>query len=421
MQKLTILFIFLLSISTLFAGVDSLLSLQKFQSEEKKVEYILEVCFKNRSVNVPLALESGHRAYDLAKKINNSHYIARSCNMLSVVYRGLGNFEKALGYGIQAVSVSDNAKDTVQLGFANNNIGHIYRLKGFLDKSLQHTLSSYYFFKSQKHNEGMAFSAINLGYIYIWMSNPKEAIPYFQESSDIRRQMGDLAGEAVSVYGLANAYAGVREFHTALNIYNNLLQRYDTLKFNAINPGHLYSSIGKVYRETKQIDSAIQYFIKAVNETELTGNLSDRFVYAIPVIDILDSLKRFEESDRLIKRLLPLAKDLKDLPTLSSFYKSVQNHYSLTGNIKIAYKYADLRSVINDSITQQVKRESLESMSLVFDNFRIYEENQVLQSTILERPTSSWFELLMVLFLVIAIVLLYFKLRRTAKKRNVVL
>lgn len=418
MPKLTILFILLLSNSTLLAGVDSLLSLQKFPSDEKKVEYLLELCFDNRSVNIALALESGHKAYGLSKKINNTHYIARSCNMLSVVYRGLWNFEKALAYAIQAVKVSEKSEDHVQLGFGNNNIGHVFRLKGYFDRALHHSLTAYFNFKSQNHLEGMAYSAINLGWIQIWMKNPKGGIPYFQESSEIRNQMGDVSGAAASDYGLANAYAGIREFHTALNIYNNLLSGYDSSQINSINKGMIYYSIAKVYHETKLFDLALENYKRAFTESKLIGNLGDSFIYAVPIINLSDSLNRHSDAKKIISEMLPLIDNAKNLTDLAEFYKALQNHYYFLGNLEQAYIYSNLRSSINDSITLQVKAESIESMALVFDNFRVYEENQELQTTIISRSSGLLYGSMLIIALISVIIFLIIKNRRMKSKKS---
>ena len=419
MRQLFLYCIILFSIKTFPANVDFLLSSKNITNPKDQSLFLLDYCFANRSLNPELALASGLRAFEIAKNIEDTHLQARSSNLISVVYRSKGNFEKALAYNIQAINISKSTSDTIQLAFAENNLGHIYRLKGFYDKALEHTTTSYNLFKSVNHLEGMAFCGVNLGYTYIDVDRYEESIPFFIESIQLRKQIGDKEGETVSTFGLANSYLGLKEFDKSLEIYQELLTNYDSISFRAISKGHLYAAIGKVYLRRNEFKNSISYYSLAVRETDSTGSKKDYLVYTASIIGAYDQIEEYINAEVFLKKAIKKIEGFSDWNILSIFYNAVHNHYFLSGDLASAYSYSQKLNAINDSLTQKIKRESIESMALIFDNIQIHQENEQLLTDINIETNIRWYLIAIVLLLVLTIALAIKALasERKAKQR----
>ena len=409
-NRLIILLLFY-AISLFASSVDSLLSANNIKSKGEQLNFLMEFCFNNRHANPNLALEAGLKAYKIASDIGDTRAQAKSANLVSVIYRSFGNYEIAFSYNIRAAKISQANSDTITLAFAKNNLGHLYRVRGFYDKAISEAMAAYNLFNSVNNIEGIAFASINLGYIYIDIGKYSESIPYIQEAIKLRQQLGDKEAESVALFALGDANLGLKQFEKALEIYNRILESYKSESFKAISIANINAAIGKVYLHKNELLAAARYYETALSESEKLANKKDQIVFAANLIEIYDKLGDDSKAEIYLNRILALIDGFHEWVPLSSALRVIHKHYNNKGNIDKAFYYSQVLNVIGDSITSQSKRESIESMSLVFENKRAQEEDQQIKNDKKGEIENSWVYAVLIFFLIAVIIVLSIKIR----------
>ncbi len=70
---------------------------------------------------------------------------------------------------------------------------------------------------------GEATTLNNIGVVYNSISQPQEALKYFNQALPIKREVGDRAGEATTLNNIGAVYQGISQPQEALKYYNQAL------------------------------------------------------------------------------------------------------------------------------------------------------------------------------------------------------
>ncbi|MEZ2313299.1 MAG: CHAT domain-containing protein, partial [Microcoleus sp.] len=98
------------------------------------------------------------------------------------------------------------------------------------------------------------------------ISQPQEALKYYNQVLPIRREVGDRSGEATTLNNIGFAYKSISQPQEALKYYNQALPIIQKLRYRS-EEATILSNIGAVYRDTKQPTEAIENLQQSVQIT----------------------------------------------------------------------------------------------------------------------------------------------------------
>ncbi|MCI0416952.1 sulfatase-like hydrolase/transferase [bacterium] len=260
--------------------------------------------------NYPLAIRLIEPVLKEQGNIVEGLYVA------GVSYAGVGNYDQAIHYLLQAISL------TPDHAMAQYNLGAAYLMKNDLKQS------EYWLLKVVEASPQLISAHIKLGQVYQTAKKPEQAAPHFQKAiafyekslkqttsktsraglfaslAEIQFSAGDLgkAGESLREavrlnpqkpslhYNLAQVYEALDDNNSAIREYEEEIR---------VNPSDFraFTNAGILYYEAKRLPDAVRCFQKSVelNQDDPRGYLQLAAVYRM--------MGKNEEASRLLEVL----------------------------------------------------------------------------------------------------------------------
>lgn len=313
-------FVFLFTVSSfgVFSQIDSLknLSLSKTSDTAKAACYIkIAKMYYNTEGILDSSLYYYQKAAEIYNKNNLISLYAKALNGKGLIYREKGDYKAALDNCLQALSLSEQVKDTIQLTAALNGIAIVNQIQKNFDKAfeyytkcenihlLTHNTSglastynnlgllfsdknepekSYnYFLKSLAYNEqnknerGVATACENIGLHFLnFKNNPNKAMEHFKRSVAIWRRMKDVNSVAITLDYIVSAMYEQKRYKECL----------DTARLSLL----LAKQAGSVFSEKQAHEKLYMLYDKL-------GNTSNSFEHYKKFIELRDSLNNNEK------------------------------------------------------------------------------------------------------------------------------
>jgi tetratricopeptide (TPR) repeat protein len=357
-------FIFLLFLSPVIAlgQYDTLLtSALSVRNDTERVNRLYSYGFQIRNTDPQLAYEFASHAEDAAKKCKSAKHIAKSYNLLGILYYKKGNYKAAIHYHKQALQLRSKINDVLGIAHSNTNLGNVYSDLKLYTNAENFYLKALDAYKQLNEPNKVINCLINLGTLKHYLKQYDEAI----ENYTMARKMiaiNDYDMLSMCLSNLAEAYLGKGDFEKALSLSQDALKLRD-LTENKTEAGESYNNIGGIFIIKKEFDKAKENLDSALS-------IADAYDYT----------------------------DLK-----LRVRKNLAYYYSETGDFKNGFRWLDLYCHLRDSL--QIEQELTKSH---YD----FDEHEDRMSTIVHTNNfrHSWFLILTgILFVGIPFILIQFR------------
>ncbi len=398
--------VFLFSSTLLFSqsNLDSLLNSISGKPDTAQVRILTDYCWIYRSKNPRDALRSGEEAAKIAKSIQNKKLEAKALNLTGVVYRNLGNYDKALDIYKNALRIAEDAKDSIQIAYSNNNIGGIYRLEGNNTLALDYILKALKVFENIGNKSGISFCTINIGLIYNNQENYIKALEYLNYTLRIRNAIGDQAGKALALNLIAEVYYKMNEIHVALKYYDEAEKEYIALD-DKKGLAAIWGGIGGVYFSQNNLQKALEYRLRALD-------LSSKISYAEGQVTNLNNLAliyakmgKAKEAEENLKKAQSIATNLKAAYLELNCYRSWSDYSELKGDYKKALFYTKKFIALKDSVMSQENIALVGSMEVAYKSEKTEKENAILlKNNEIQKKQRNYLVVIALLVIIIAVI-----------------
>ncbi len=191
------------------------------------------------------------------KGISNSYY------RYGVLYRKMGDYDKAISSFKVIEAYAQMIKDTSTLADCAYQKGVIYGNKGDYQKSLEAYYQSLELYKLLQNIKSQALVLNSVGIVQKNLKNYPKAIEIYEEAVSIYKASNNLRGLSDTYGNLGNIYAIKNDFDKAIKYFERSLQVDKKLKNNwgiAINN----MDMGKLYLKQNKYNQAIKLLEKAL-------------------------------------------------------------------------------------------------------------------------------------------------------------
>ncbi|MDP3149064.1 MAG: tetratricopeptide repeat protein [Ignavibacteria bacterium] len=263
--------------------------------------------------------------YNLSNKIGYKEGVAKSLSFKANYFSSKGQTEEALKKYQEAIKVSLQTKNLLQLGDDYNNIGRMYfRLKE-REKAIAAFKDAVEIRIKSKDSSGLGSSLNNIGFLFWQVSDYDSAVYYFEKALEIRNKLHNKEYSATTYNNLGTVFFNWSLYDKALDHY---LHSFELQREIGNNNGIALSlcNIGLVYKETAQNEKAIEYYREslpyafAANSSQTVGYAYSCFGAAYSTLNKDSSLYYFRKSLAAYKEVKNNDGEILALQGIGNYY-----------------------------------------------------------------------------------------------------
>lgn len=156
--------------------------------------------------------------------------LARCYLMGSHIYYSQGDYDNALQWAEQGLSVAEGIGNTIDQAHALLMMGIVWRDRGEFDSSIPSLERARTLLDLMKDATRLSDALKNLGLAYYYVGRWQDAIKAFQKSLQISENVGDVLGMAYASNNLASLMLGRGEFKMAADLFQYSREHFGRIK-----------------------------------------------------------------------------------------------------------------------------------------------------------------------------------------------
>ncbi|MCK0114506.1 tetratricopeptide repeat protein [Gelidibacter sp. F63206] len=285
-------------------------------------------------------------ALDVAQKNKQKSIVALSKNNLGIVYRDLGQFQKAKALSEEGLA---NAKDEFALASAYNNIGASNRSLGNYEDALIAYLKALDIYEKENAVIEQATVTNNIGMVYSYLGMNSNAIENHLKAITIFEKENNQKGMSDAYNNIAILYANDGELDKALNYFKNSLAIEISLKSQK-GIAESVNNVGAVFYYMQEIDSAMAYFNQSASMERAIGNLAGVGASYNNMAQILLENGRVDDAKIYIDSAYHYASISKAAVDIETALNMYSQYYEAKNDTKTALYYFKNYANLKDSL-----------------------------------------------------------------------
>lgn len=192
------------------------------------------------------------------------------------------------------------------------------------------------------------------GNLYTRLGRPDKALHLLQQAFDIRKQKGDLRGQADTLNGFGRAYNRKGDFNTALLSYQESLRTYGTIRDPRAQAA-LFMNIGWVLGWLHRYDDATESFkhaytlIRELKQPTLEAAVLFGFAWIERLRSNLSGA--IEGAEAALTRVESTRRDIPDLENRLAYFASLQDIYDFSVDVMMEqYRLGKSRDLLERAL-----------------------------------------------------------------------
>lgn len=350
--------------------IDSLNSvLSKTQPDSSRVSTLITLSGKYYRNNPEKARELSFEAVELAEKANYISGLAEAHKAVGMSYYFQNNWFDALFHWQTAKEFYQESGDLVGVSNMLNNFGALYFNEGDDEQALKNYLKSLKVAEESEDSLRIATALMNIGTVHLNKKSTHDlAFKYYQRALAISEQLGDLDAIGTCAVNMGEIYLSrgkESDLDSALYYYERALETYNQSATG--NLAFALKSIGKVYAERGEYETAIKYQTDAYN---FAKGVEGRLEMAQSLLSLAETYSMkgdFSKSIEAYQRAKELASDIGALYEINSADGGLAKAYSEVGDYENAFRYKELFSSLKDTLYNSATEKRLQVATLNYE------------------------------------------------------
>lgn len=225
--------VFITSMSSLFSQIDSLKTVAiSTKSDTSKAAIYIKIAklYYNNEGLLDSSLAYYDKAAIIYKRNNLPAKLSKALNGKSLMYREKGAYKDGLDNCLQALSLAESVKDTVQISTSLNGIAILNQIQKDYDKAYEYYKKCEAIHLKTKNTGGLASVYNNLGLLFSEKNEPAKSLDYFQKAllynEENKNERGiATASENIGLHYLNyenNATKALEHFNRSIAIWRSM-------------------------------------------------------------------------------------------------------------------------------------------------------------------------------------------------------
>jgi len=196
---------------------------------------------------------------------------------------------------------------------------------------------------------GEAISLNNIGLVYDKLSQYKEALDYYRKSLEIDRRIGYAKGEAKCLLNIGNVYSSLGQYKEALDYHRQSLEISRRIG-DVAGESDCLNNIGIVYKSLGQYKEALDYYKQSLEIKRRIGYAAGEASSLNNIGIAYYSLGQYKEALEYHRQSLEIVRKIGDTEGESRSFNNIGVIYSSLGQYKEALEYHRKSLEINRKI-----------------------------------------------------------------------
>ena len=354
---------------------DSLRSVLKTAKGVDRFNTLYQLSKIHNEINPIKALEYIDQAYDVALKDGDSINMVKAGRVKGMFLTRLNDLDGAittLNY-VLGIAKRNNIPD--HLSYVLNQLALAYTYRANYDKALEYHFQSLTIREKLGGKREISIACNNIGVVYNDMRNYEQALYYFQRSLAIKREAKDDYDLERCLINIGGAYNSLEEYSKAIEYLDEALAYCQTGGCNEDVLTEAHHALGIAYVGSKNFDQAR----KELNLALALENKTDNKRFAILTLTELQNLSLMEKDTVGAFNYLKTAESIFDSVDYNLHKRDVYSALAQLYNAKKDYQQASLYqskyirlsdSIYNDQVIRnlssiQAKYEERENIAII--------------------------------------------------------
>ncbi len=293
-------------------------------------------------------------------------------------YDDIGEYDKAISFGLRAEKLADSLHYKFGLQSAYNNIGNCYMDRGNIKTALEYHLKTLKIREELGLKRGVGYTYLNLGNIYFRMGNDDQALKTYMLSMNMLLAAGDSLRVASCYSNMGSIYSNKQQSQKAEEYY---LKSLDIRKHFGDDDGvaENYSNLSVILMDARKYKQALAYAFKTIDLYGFAGNKLGKTISYSNIGDIFEHMGEYNNAIKYQQISLQQATEMGSLYMMKPCYQLLAVAYSKKNDFKNDLHYVELYSHLNDSMMNTENSKIIAEMQTRFETEKKEKEIQLLQ------------------------------------------
>ena len=294
-------------------------------------------------------------------KVTHLNNLAHECYLI-------GNFEKGLNYGMQALELAHKLNFKKEIATANNNIGKLYLSQADYKKALDYFLKALTLDEELKNKKGISWRLNNIGIIYEALGDYPKALDNYFKALKISEELGDKNTIEMLLGNIGNIYFDQKNYTKALGYFLKALRIAEDLGDKSGAARNL-NNTGNVYNKKGDYSRSFNCYFKALKIAEELGDKYSQTAYLANIGSLFTVTGKFKEAEKYLNRSVVLADSIGLMANLMQSEESLSRLYDTVGRHRDALIHYKKAVALKDTIFSQENKKQLvrKEMNFEFD------------------------------------------------------
>ena len=258
-------------------------------------------------------------------------------------------YPEALNYLSKARDAYAKLGNLRNLGIVHGIIAWVYQNLGMHPEWLKHEYESLKIYEKVGDRHGMAIIYGNLADGYAEQGDYETAIKTLRESLKIKLEFDDFINAANGYYEIGNYFLQLKNYPEVLKNQQQALEIGKKTKDNNIL-GRAYRAIGAINMEKENYAEALKNMQLSIAAFRAVNNKMQLVNLYTELGSCCVKINRLDEARAAFNQARALIEELKSTPEQNTYYRTVVQLDSATGNWKAAFDHYKLYVQTRDSM-----------------------------------------------------------------------
>ncbi|MEO7697363.1 MAG: ATP-binding protein [Chryseolinea sp.] len=381
-RKLPFLFVFLaFSLSSYAQNLQLIASLRKKavgSLGKERFDVLNDLAWEYRSSYPDSTIYFAKEAYSIGQNLKLTTGLAEPLNFIGVAYNYKGNRLKSYNAYDEALKISTQYHDSLQLAYCNNNLGRLFFEQGILPRAYDYFIKAQAIFEDINDPSGLAYTYQSLARLYKSQRDLIKSENNYLKANKIRMQLGNAPDIISAFIQTGRFYQESREDQKALDY----LHRADSIA-SAI-PDEIYlaetkSYIAKGLLNQGRIKEAREMCEQALKVIVQKNNIrmQPQAYIIMGQVELADNNFKLAKND--FTTALNIATNSKDLASRMDAHFNLWKSSELDNNKSAEIMNMNQYLILKDSIKDLDLTREVERFQFQIDIAKKDQENELLK------------------------------------------
>ncbi len=274
-------------------------------------------------------------------------------------YLHLGDYDRALDYLKQSLSIQQEIGDKSGEGATLNNVSTICLARGDYDWALDYLKQSLSIQQEIGDKSSIGTTLNNISQVFLARGNHEVALDYLKQSLSIQQEVGNKAGAGSTLHNISQIFETRGDYDWALDYLKQSLSIRQEIGDKS-GEGTTLNSISQIFKVRGDYDRALDYQLQSLSIQREIGNKSGEGATLHNVSQIFKARGNYETALDYLQQSLSIRQEIGDKSGEGATLTSISTIFLARGGYDWALDYLK-RSL---SIQQEIGDKSGEGTTL---------------------------------------------------------